>query len=135
MRRARPRCQGGWQDRFLWRRQQGREAAVREARPQVACFLSHGTAHRGPNERWSLNMYIGPLHAQAESLTAGAARIAAALLAEEPMLPIDLRSALRTALLASDQDHDVASVPSRHGSDVEAARRFVEACKLACARS
>ena len=108
----------------MWRRQQDREGV-----------LSRWTAHRGSDERWSLNMYIGPLHAQAESLTAGAARIAAALLAEEPLLPIDLRSALRTALLASDQHHGFASVPSRHGSDVQAARRFVEACKLACARS
>jgi hypothetical protein len=75
----------------------------------------------------------GPLQAQAEALSPRAARIAASLLADEPLLPPDLRAALHTALVAGDADTGGQPTWHRGDPDGEAACRFVDACRIACA--
>jgi hypothetical protein len=79
-------------------------------------------------------MEVGPLTGMAIALNPRAARIAALLLATEPLLPAELRSALQTALIQGDPDADGTPASSLAPQDLEAAHRFVDACRAACAR-
>ncbi|RCW73973.1 hypothetical protein [Pseudorhodoferax soli] len=81
----------------------------------------------------SADTRAGPLQVQAEALSPRAARIAASLLADEPLVPTDLRAALHTALVAGDADSDGPPIWHRGDPDGEAACRFVDACRAACA--
>jgi hypothetical protein len=79
-------------------------------------------------------MEVGPLTGMAIALNPSAARIAALLLATEPLLPAELRSALQTVLIQGDPDADGTPASSLDPQDVQAAHRFVDACRAACAR-
>jgi hypothetical protein len=81
-------------------------------------------------------MRIGPLYEQAVDLSPRAARIAAALLVHESKLPEQLRRSLAIALSACGESEEdmLQESEDSEDSEVQAAARFVEACRAVCAR-
>ena len=88
------------------------------------CILASGRA-----DCHLCSVKVGYLYEQAVGLSARAARIAATLLAQEPLLPPQLRRALSVALLGAGEER-IARLPGRRDEpDTVAATAFVEACR------
>jgi hypothetical protein len=85
---------------------------------------------------------VGPLYEQAVDLSPRAARIAAAMLVKESTLPQPLRRSLCVALHACGEGIDGVdgkrgvddAEPGCNDPEFRAAVRFVEACRIVCAR-